>query len=82
MIGRFRASPRDERSIISASHQLPLRNGRVAAAEVNNRLRKCLLEDRENLLVRKVSDGPFRALESSRAIVAEILLQEIREVKK
>ena len=45
-------------------------------------MRKCLLEDGENLLVRKVSDGPFRALESSWAIVAEILLQEIRELKK
>jgi hypothetical protein len=81
MIGRFLGARRDERSTISASHQLPLRNGGLAA-EVNNRLRKCLLEDRENLLVRKVSDGPFGALESSRAIVAEILLQEIREVRK
>jgi hypothetical protein len=32
--------------------------------------------------VRKVSDGRTRALESSRAIVAEILLQEIRELKR
>jgi len=45
-------------------------------------LRNCSLENRENLLVRKISDARSRALVSLRAIVAEILLQEIRELRK